>query len=332
MVVTYRSSGVDIARADRLLHRLKPTIRATHGAQVLPDAGQFAGLFRLGGLGLRDPVLVASADGAGTKLRLAQLIGRHTSIGVDVVAMNVNELIVYGAKPLFFLDYIAMGKLAPAVYGQLLRGMAKGCRQAECALLGGETAEMPGLYAAGEYDVAGFCVGVVERRRIVDGSQVRAGDAVVGVASSGVHANGFSLVRSVFTEAQLRRRAASLLRPTRIYVAPVLEAVRRGLVTGLAHVTGGGLARRLPSLVGRRRALRVVWRKKAWPMPRIFAQIQAAGSVATDEMYRTFNMGIGMAAACRASSAVRLIKLYASFGYSAWVIGSIERSSSEAIG
>ena len=226
VAVTYRQSGVDVEGANAWLSRMRPLIRSTHGAGVLADRGRFAGLFRLAGLRLRDPVLVASTDGVGTKLKVAQLTRSHEAIGVDVVAMNTNDVLVYGARPLFFLDYIAVGRLQPALMSSLLRGIVLGCRRSGCALLGGETAEMPGVYRRGEYDVAGFCVGVVERVQLIDGSRVRAGDAVVGLASSGVHANGFSLVRRVFTPAQLSRLRRPLLAPTRIYVKPVLRVMR----------------------------------------------------------------------------------------------------------
>ncbi|MBI3319670.1 MAG: phosphoribosylformylglycinamidine cyclo-ligase [Candidatus Omnitrophica bacterium] len=320
-VRTYRRAGVDVAAADGLLARLGPLIRSTHGAGVLRDRGQFAGLFRMPRL--RDPVLVSSTDGVGTKLAVARRFGGHRAIGIDAVAMNVNDVLVYGARPLFFLDYIAMGRLNRAVFTQLVQGVVEGCKQSGCALLGGETAEMPGVYEPGEYDIAGFCVGAVERRRIIDGRRVRAGDVVVGLASSGVHANGFSLVRRALREDGLRRLKQALLAPTRIYVRPILAALARAPIAAMAHITGGGLARRLPSLVKARTGLRVAWRPGAWPVPGIFRQIQRAGGISDDEMFKTFNMGIGMAAACRPSDEASLIRLMAKHGIQAWMIGSI---------
>ena len=321
--LTYRRAGVDIAGADGWLARMRPLIRSTARAGVLPDGGQFAGLFRLASSRWRDPVLVASTDGVGTKLKVAQLFGAHEAIGVDVVAMNVNDVLAYGARPLFFLDYVAVGKLEPALMSALLRGIVQGCRQSGCALLGGETAEMPDVYRRGEYDVAGFCVGAVERAQVIDGSRVRPGDAIVGLASSGVHANGFSLVRRVFTTAELRRLRRQLLAPTRIYVRPVLSALRQVPIAALAHITGGGIARRLPSLVSRRRGLRARLWPESWPVPEVFRAIQTAGHVAADEMRSTFNMGIGMALVCRPTDAAQLIRLMARHRVPAWTIGDI---------
>jgi phosphoribosylformylglycinamidine cyclo-ligase len=324
MTATYRAAGVDIAKADHLLAGLKGLIRSTHRPGVLPDLGQFGGLFRLP-KGLRDPILVSSTDGAGTKLKVAQMAGRHEGIGVDVVAMNVNDVLVYGAQPLFFLDYIAMGRLEPRVYRALLAGVVDGCRQSGCALLGGETAEMPGVYAPGEYDIAGFVVGVVERRALIDGSMVRAGDAVIGLASAGVHANGFSLVRKVFDARALARHRRQLLAPTRIYVKPVLGLLRRVRLHAIAHVTGGGLTRRLPSLVAKRPELRVDWSPDRWPVPSIFTAIQQAGRISDDEMFATFNMGLGMVMACPAADAAAVINRMTAAGIGAWPIGQIVR-------
>ena len=325
-VAIYRNAGVDIEAADRWLSRMSPLIRSTHGPEVLPDRGQFAGLFRLPARRFRDPVLVSSTDGVGTKLMLARAPQDHVVIGVDAVAMNVNDIIVYGAHPIFFLDYVAVGRLQPRMLDPLLRGIAQGCKASGCALLGGETAEMPGVYGEDAYDVAGFCVGIVERRRIVDGSQARAGDLVVGLASSGVHANGFSLIRRAFGPSGLRRWHRQLMVPTRIYVKPVLAALARVPVTAIAHVTGGGLARRLPGLAAKAKGLRVRWTPGSWPVPTIFAHIQRAGRIDDDEMSRTFNMGIGMALACRPQDAGALVQRVRRHGCSAWVIGRIERS------
>ena len=242
--------------------------------------------------------------------------------------MNTNDVLVYGAQPVFFLDYIAIGRLQPALMSGLLRGIVRGCRDSGCALLGGETAEMPGVYGRGEYDVAGFCVGAVERTKLVDGAAVRAGDAVVGLASSGVHANGFSLVRKVFTPRELLRLKARLLVPTRIYVKPVLRALQRfpASVYAIAHVTGGGLARRLPSLVAKRPGLRVELQTGSWPVPPIFRAIQAAGEVSDEEMLGTFNMGVGMVMACCRVDAAALVRALQQAGLPAWVIGTVERT------
>ena len=250
----------------------------------------------------------------------------HEAIGVDVVAMNTNDVITYGAEPLFFLDYLAIGTLQPTLLSVLLKGVVKGCRESGCALLGGETAEMPGVYGRGEYDIAGFCVGVVDRGRLIDGSRIRAGDRIVGLASSGVHANGFSLIRRVFTTTQLMRFKRELLVPTRIYVRPVLQAMKAVSIHAIAHVTGGGMARRLPSLVSGCRGLcaRVV--PGRWTIPPIFKAIQRAGNITTEEMMATFNMGIGMALVCPPRDAGRLVDIMRRSGIQAWSIGTIERN------
>lgn len=325
---TYRESGVNIAAADGWLARMRPLIRSTSRPGVLPDRGQFAGLFRLSSARLRDPILVASTDGVGTKLKLAQTVGEHETIGIDAVAMNTNDVLVYGAAPLFFLDYMAVGRMQPELMSSLLRGIVTGCRLSGCTLLGGETAEMPGVYETGEYDVAGFCVGAVERRKLIDGSKVRAGDAIVGLASSGVHANGFSLIRQALSRAYLRRYARQLLTPTRIYVKPVLQALARMPIAAIAHITGGGIARRIPSLVSRRPGLRAQLFAGSWTVPKIFTIIQEAGGIAAPEMHATFNMGIGMALVCRRTDAARLVQLMRRAQVPAWVIGRITTLSS----
>ncbi len=324
--VTYRNAGVDVTGTDAWLSRMKPVVRSTWRGSVLPDLGQFAGLFRLKSLKLKDPVLVSSTDGVGTKLKVAQLAGNHQAIGIDAVAMNTNDVLVYGAQPIFFLDYLAVGKLQPRLMSQLLKGVAEGCRQSGCALLGGETAEMPGVYKDGEYDIAGFCVGVVEQKQIIDGSQVRARDVVIGLGSSGVHANGFSLVRKVFSAAELRRWKKTLLAPTRIYVKPVQEALKTVPIRAIAHITGGGLARRIPSLVSRAKGLRVAVHQGSWTAPAIFGRIAAAGNISDEEMAKTFNMGIGMALVCRKADASRVLAIMKRWHVPSWIVGTIERS------
>jgi len=323
---TYRAAGVNVHGADAWLSRMKPVVRSTWRAGILRDLGQFAGLFRLKGLKLKDPVLVSSTDGVGTKLKIAQLVGNHQAIGIDAVAMNTNDVLVYGAQPIFFLDYLAVGRLQPKLMSQLLKGVAEGCRQSGCALLGGETAEMPGVYEDGEYDIAGFCVGVVEQKQIIDGSQVRAADVVIGLGSSGVHANGFSLVRKVFSAAELRRWKKALLAPTRIYVKPVQEALKTAPIRAIAHITGGGLARRIPSLVSRAKGLQVAVHQGSWRVPVIFGRITAAGNISAEEMVKTFNMGIGMALVCRKADASRVMAVMKRWRVPSWIVGTIERS------
>lgn len=326
MALTYRKAGVDIEGADGWLSRMRPLIRSTRRTEVVRDRGQFAGLFRLAASRWRAPVLVASTDGAGTKITVSRLLGSHETIGIDVVAMNTNDVLTYGAEPLFFLDYLAVGRLQPALMSVLLKGVVEGCRQSGCALLGGETAEMPGVYGPGEYELAGFCVGAVERARLIDGSRVAPGDVVVGLASSGVHANGFSLIRRVFSRAELGRWKRHLLVPTRIYVKPLLRALRTVPVHAIAHVTGGGLARRLPSLVAGRRALAVRLTPGSWRIPEIFRAIQQAGAIRMDEMMATFNMGIGMVLALSPHQVGGVLRIMHGAGIPAWVIGRIERT------
>ncbi len=325
--ITYRRAGVNIAGADAWLARMGGLVRSTHGTEVLRDRGAFGGLFRLPAGRFRDPVLVASTDGVGTKLALARSRADYETIGVDAVAMNVNDVLVYGAQPLFFLDYLAVGSLRPALMSPLLRGVVRGCRQSGCALLGGETAEMPGVYRNGDYDVAGFCVGIVERAHLIDGSRVRSGDAIVGLASSGIHANGFSLVRRVLSKTDLARLHRQLLVPTQIYVKPVLRLLAQVPIHAIAHVTGGGLTRRTLSLVSRVRGLHVRLMPGSWRIPAIFQTIQRAGRIADREMLATFNMGIGMALVCRALDAKRVVRVMARGGIAAWRIGTIEQRS-----
>ena len=323
MSVTYRQAGVDMVAADRWLARMQGAIRSTHGPEVLKDLGAFAGLFRLPAKRFRDPVLVSSTDGVGTKIKAAQLTNDHACIGIDAVAMNTNDVLVYGATPLFFLDYIAVGHIQPAMMSALLHGIIDGCRQSGCALIGGETAEMPGVYPEGEYDVAGFCVGIVERAKIVDGRRVRAGDVVVGLASSGIHSNGFSLVRRVMSSATLIKHRGLVMVPTRIYVKPVLAALKEISIPSIVHVTGGGLTRRLSRLVSSASGLEVTLHSWSWRVPPVFHAIQEAGQIATDDMLKTFNMGIGMALTCRPKDTARLVQGMRRFGVSAWPIGTI---------
>ncbi|MDE2313246.1 MAG: phosphoribosylformylglycinamidine cyclo-ligase [Elusimicrobia bacterium] len=301
--LSYRASGVDTAAGDAV---------AAYAAKRAPAVGGFAGLFplELSGPGPYD--LVACTDGVGTKLKIAFALNRHHTIGIDLAAMCVNDLITCGAKPLFFLDYYASGKIDPAKSRRILDGIFEGCRQGRMALLGGETAEMPGFYAGGEYDLAGFCVGVVARAEKIDGSKIRPGDAVLALKSSGLHSNGFSLVRRIFAGAELKRRGAELLTPTRIYVSQI-ERLRRGLraqgadILGLAHITGGGLVENLPRILPK--GVLAVVRKKECRTPKIFRDIQSRGGVPEAEMWRTFNMGVGMAVVVRPQAAALARKI-----------------------
>jgi phosphoribosylformylglycinamidine cyclo-ligase len=339
----YRSSGVDLQTYEETIARLGPLLRRTYTPRVIEWTGGFAGLFRLDDqVGLlsrtyRDPVLVACADGVGTKLKLAFATGRHATCGIDLVAMSVNDCLCAGAEPLFFLDYVAMSRDDPELTAQLVQGISDGCIDAECALLGGETAVLPGFYQPGEYDMAGFCVGVVERRHILDGLDIRPGDKVIGLASSGLHSNGYSLARKIVFEragfapdsviADLGRTVAEvLLEPTRIYVRALKTVYRnyrvKRIVHGIAHITGGGLRDNPPRILPEGCALRL--RRSSWNVPEVFRWLQELGGVETDEMYRVFNMGIGLILVVSeffADSIVRHIRRKARIP--AWIIGEI---------
>ena len=329
----YKKSGVDIDAGNATVKRIKELARATYTPGVLSEIGSFGGLFRLDTARYRDPVLVASADGVGTKLKIAFLTGRHDTVGADLVNHCVNDILVQGARPLFFLDYLATGKLSPETAAAVVSGIARCCRENGCALLGGETAEMPGFYADGEYDLAGFIVGVVERERVIDGRSIRPGDALVGVPSSGLHTNGYSLARRIlFDELNLSVDShvpelggpvgEALLRTHRSYLALVEPLVDGGRLLGLAHITGGGITDNLPRILPDGTA--AVIRRSAWEVPSIFRFLQQAGEVPVEDMYRTFNMGIGLIAACRPEHADSLLASLAGAGEpGARVIGEV---------
>lgn len=319
----YRDAGVDIEAGDEVVERIRKHVRSTRRPGVIGDIGGFGGLFSLQGR-YRDPVLVSGTDGVGTKLLLAQRLGRHDSIGIDLVAMCVNDVVVSGAEPLFFLDYFATGRLDPAEAEQVVSGIAAGCRLAGCALIGGETAEMPGMYAPGHYDLAGFCVGAVERDRIVDPTRVRAGDRLVGLPSSGPHSNGYSLIRKLVDGLDLavdpggwgRPLGDVLLAPTRIYVKELLSLHARDELLGAAHITGGGFPGNLPRMLPP--GLGAVLRRGSWPIPPVFAFLRARGGLSDAEMWRTFNNGLGMVLVARADRAEAIA---AELG--GWVVGEV---------
>ena len=326
--IDYRQSGVDIDAGNEVVRRIKTLARATYTPGVLSGIGSFGGLFALDG-SVPDPVLVASADGVGTKLKVAFLAGVHDSIGVDLVNHCVNDILVQGARPLFFLDYLATGRLAPDVAEQIVRGVAAACRENGCALLGGETAEMPGFYADGEYDVAGFIVGLVSRARIVDGRSIRPGDVLIALPSSGLHTNGYSLARKiVFDVMELRVDShvaalgetvgQALLRPHRSYLAQMLPAVNGGWVKGMAHITGGGITENVPRMLPPDTC--AVIDRSTWSVPPLFAWLQSAGGIADAEMLRAFNMGVGLVVAIAESDAARALNEVPG----SWIIGHIE--------
>ncbi len=330
---TYADAGVSIAAGNALVRAIGPLARSTRRAGADADLGGFGGLFDLKAAGFVDPLLVAANDGVGTKLKLAIEWDRHEGVGVDLVAMCANDLIVQGAEPLFFLDYYASGKLESGIAERVIASIAEGCRQAGCALIGGETAEMPGMYAPGDYDLAGFCVGAVERDRLLTGATIGAGDVVLGLASSGVHSNGFSLVRRLATDKgwKLDRPALfdadrllidHLMAPTRIYVASLLPLLREGRIKGLAHITGGGLLENIPRVLPAE--VHAVIDADAWEQPRLMAYLQAQGAIEPEEMARTFNCGIGMAVVVAADEADAVAAALTGAGETVATIGRIE--------
>lgn len=319
--VTYKSSGVDIAKANVFVRGIGPFVKSTLTDKVLNRHSCFGSLFSLAGKKYQDPVLASSTDGVGTKLLLAKLVDKHDTVGIDLVAMNVNDVLCTGARPLFFLDYIACGKVRPGVLKNVVKGIAEGCRQSGCSLVGGETAEMPGLYAVDEYDLAGFAVGIVEKKEIVDGGRIRKGDCIVGIASSGLHSNGFSLVRKVFSLAEQKKRALELLTPTRIYVKPVLALLERFAIKGIAHITGGAFYEKLTKILPSGTCMAV--ERTSWPVPDIFTEIQSRGNISQKEMFTTFNMGVGLALIVGPQEASAVIKALRAFDLSSWEIGRI---------
>jgi phosphoribosylformylglycinamidine cyclo-ligase len=331
--LTYRDAGVDIDAGDSLVERIKPHVKRTMRREVLTGLGGFAGLCAIPA-GYREPLLVSCTDGVGTKLKLAFLTGQHDTVGVDLVAMNVNDLVVSGAEPLFFLDYFASGKLDVAVAERVIAGIADGCQQAGCALLGGETAELPGFYADGEYDLAGFCVGVVERSRRVDGRAIAPGDRLLALASSGFHSNGYSLVRRVLLEKMgLPLHAAPagldaplgelLLRPTRIYVKALRRLAAAELLRGAAHITGGGLIDNPTRMIPGDAKLKLQIRLGSWTVPPIFELLARGGDVAPAEMLRTFNMGIGMLVCVPAAAVDQARRLLEAEGEQVFEVGQV---------
>ncbi|MGF1593440.1 MAG: phosphoribosylformylglycinamidine cyclo-ligase [Kiloniellaceae bacterium] len=337
--MTYKDAGVDIDAGNALVEAIKPLARSTARSGADAGLGGFGGFFDLKAAGFRDPLLVAANDGVGTKLKIAIAAGRHDGVGIDLVAMCVNDLVVQGAEPLFFLDYYAMGRLEVPVGRAIIAGIAEGCRQAGCALIGGETAEMPGLYAADDYDLAGFAVGAVERDAVLTGEAVAAGDLVFGLASSGLHSNGFSLVRRVVENAGLDYDAPApfapetglgeaLLVPTRIYVKSCLAALATGGVKALAHITGGGFPENLPRVLPK--TLGVVLPGVTWPVPAVFAWLAATGGIAPAEMLRTFNCGIGMVAVAAPERAAEVRAAFEAAGETVFEIGRIEARTEDA--
>jgi phosphoribosylformylglycinamidine cyclo-ligase len=330
--VTYKEAGVDIAAGNSFINMIKPLVKATSRPEVLADIGGFGGLFSLNASKYKNPVLVSGTDGVGTKLKIAFMADKHDTVGIDLVAMCVNDIIVQGAEPLFFLDYLATGKLVPEKGAEIIKGIAEGCRQAGCALIGGETAEMPGFYSSDDYDLAGFTVGVVDRDHIIDGAGISVGNSLIGIASSGLHSNGYSLARklvfeymglSIFSQFPGMGKCVAdiLLTPTRIYVRSIQNLLKDFTINGMAHITGGGLLENVPRILPKR--CRATIHLDSWQRPQLFDVLRDAGNVARDEMYRTFNMGIGMVLVVAENQSEEILDRLRGLGEQAWNIGSI---------
>lgn len=336
----YREAGVDVEAGRAFVNRIRSLVRSTYRAEVLGDLGGFSGCFQLP-TGYREPVLVSGTDGVGTKLKLAQQLNQHNTVGIDLVAMCVNDVLTSGAEPLFFLDYLATGKLNQEELAEVVAGIVEGCKQANCALLGGETAEMPGFYQPGEYDLAGFCVGIVERSELLNGSQVKIGDVALALPSSGIHSNGFSLIRKILSERgfSLSERPSALdktlgeilLTPTRIYVKEILSARRFGIdIHGMAHITGGGLPENLPRCLGEGQSIKI--NLNSWEVPPIFQWLAEVGEVSQREMFNTFNMGVGFVVLVSSEQAELAISWFNSQGMKAQKIGEVVEGVGEVIG
>ena len=338
-MATYREAGVDIQRGDEFVRRIGPMVRSTFRPEVMGDIGGFGGLFRFPSERYREPILVSGTDGVGTKVKMATLMNRHDSIGIDLVAMCVNDIIVSGAEPLFFLDYLATGHLEVEVGTAIVQGIAEGCRQAECALIGGETAEMPSCYPQGEYDLAGFAVGVVERSEMLGPEKIQSGDVLIGVGSSGLHSNGYSLARRVVFEMQgwspethvpelAGPVGEALLRPTLIYVKLVKALLGGSRLHGLAHITGGGITGNVPRIIPDHG--QAIIDRTSWEAPALFSVLQQAGSIDQEEMFRVFNMGIGLVVVGPPEESSRILGIIQEQGMTGRVIGEIrDRSASE---
>ncbi len=337
--LTYADAGVDIEKADSLVETIKKIAKKTRRTGVMGEIGGFGGLFSLNTANMKNPVLVSSTDGVGTKLKIAFLMNRHDTVGIDLVAMCVNDIAVQGARPLFFLDYLATGKLKTGTITDIIKGVGKGCIQADCALIGGETAEMPGLYREDEYDLAGFAVGIVDNNKIVDGSEIRPGQQIIGIASSGLHSNGYSLVRKICFEVlglkvdshvpELGKTLGDeLITPTRIYSETIQSLVRDLPIQGLAHITGGGIMDNIVRVIPQ--ACGITIKKGSWDIPPIFPFLQEAGNVDEKEMMRTFNNGIGLVAVVPEENVQEVLNRLTGSGEKAWAIGQVTKTRKNA--
>ena len=320
--LTYKDSGVDITKGNQLIERIKPIAKSTFRPGVLAGLGGFGAMFEIPLDKYKNPVLISGTDGVGTKLKVAEMLNKHDTIGLDLVAMCVNDLIVQGAEPLFFLDYFATGSLNPDIATSVIEGIGEGCRQSGCSLIGGETAEMPGMYSGEDYDLAGFCVGIAEKSRIIDGSKVSEGDHIVALGSSGPHSNGYSLIRKVLEKSSpTNEQLNSLIEPTRIYVRSILSLLNTLPVHAISHITGGGLLENIPRVLPEHLAAKLD--PASWTQPEIFQWLQDQGNIATSEMYRVLNCGIGMVVVISRESSNDAINHLNSCGENAWLIGEV---------
>jgi phosphoribosylformylglycinamidine cyclo-ligase len=327
--VTYKTAGVDIDKANALVKDYKRFAKSTATKGVISDIGSFGGLFRPDLKRFKDPILVSSTDGVGTKLKVAFLADKHDTVGIDLVAMSANDILCSGAEGLFFLDYISTGKIKSSVLRNIVNGIAKACKEAGYALIGGETAEMPGMYKDGEYDLAGFGVGIADRAKIIDGKNIALGDCLVGLESSGPHSNGYSLIRKILTQIELKKHSKELLAPTRLYARSVLALKKRVNIKGIANITGGAFYDKVPRIIPKNLAIEID--KYSWPVPAIFSLIQKKGSVDDREIYRTLNMGIGMVLAVNKSDAKRAERILGDNGVKSYVIGRVVKGNREVV-
>ena len=340
MTKSYEDAGVNINLANQIVKEIKPLVKKTFTSGVMSDIGSFGGLFSLAGEKCEEPVLVSGTDGVGTKLKIAFNLDKHDTVGIDLVAMSVNDIITCGAKPLFFLDYISTGKLEKKKTINLIKGIVKGCKMAGCALLGGETAEMPDFYPPGEYDLAGFAVGIVDKKKIIDGKNIQEGNRIIGLASSGLHSNGFSLVRKVLLENKKYQMSdkidglqntlgEELLKPTKIYVKEILDLLKKFDILGIAHITGGGLIENIPRILPE--GLSVEIDASSWQRPLVFSLIQKDGNIAKQEMYRTFNMGIGMVLIVPESESEKMLVELESMNCESYIMGQVIKGNKKTI-
>ena len=341
MAQSYENAGVNLEAGYEVVHRIKRHVQSTERVGSMGNIGSFGGMFDLSKLGIKEPVLVSGTDGVGTKLKIAFALDKHDTIGIDAVAMCVNDVLAQGAEPLFFLDYVALGHNIPAKVEAIVAGVAEGCRQAGCALVGGETAEMPGMYADGEYDIAGYTTGVVEKNKLIDGTRVNVGDALVGISSSGVHSNGFSLVRKIVADngldfnqkytdlSETQTLGEVLLTPTRIYVKPVLEVIRRLDVHGVAHITGGGFDENIPRILRQGQGFSI--QEGTWQILPVFRCLEKWGGVPHREMFNIFNMGIGMVIALPQEQAEEAVRILTEKGETAQIIGKVIEGNNELL-